>query len=64
MPHRAPIKAEPQRAMKNVDDIEHNTFDDFSDIRPARPCGRRNNDGRTDAQTKIPEMIQSKAWGL
>ncbi|MEJ2555255.1 MAG: hypothetical protein P8186_03295 [Anaerolineae bacterium] len=50
--------------MKNVDDIEHNTFDDFSDIRPARPCGRRNNDGRTDAQTKIPEMIQSKAWGL
>jgi hypothetical protein len=50
--------------MKNADDIEHNTFDDFSDIRRARPCGRRKSAGRTDAQTKILEMIQSEARGL
>jgi hypothetical protein len=50
MPHKAPIKTEPQRARNNVDDIEQNTFNTFSDIRRARPFGRRNSDGRTNDQ--------------
>lgn len=38
--------------MKNADDIEQNTFNDFNGVRCARRFGRRNSDGRADDQNE------------